>query len=205
MTGRMNWLDYLIILVYIIGLLRGYGKGIIKNVFNIVSMFVALVLSWYFTMPAVKFLVENTNIYANTRKVMQGRITKLDPITIDAFKLFDLSGKETIDMLSRTVLNAGCFIGIFIVLSIVIAVVRNIMSDIIKHGPLSWVDKTVGACLGVFFVTVLMFVFFAIAPTFAGLLKQGDILINAIGTSKLAKYFYLYNFMIPLIENIKYA
>jgi uncharacterized membrane protein required for colicin V production len=199
----LNWLDITIICVLIIGILDGMNKGFIISFFNIAGIFISLYLSRFLMVFCVDFLIKNTSIYDNLRNMFNQRISKLDSLTIGVIKLLNIKGNTLTDSVTKTFINIACFLIIFIISTIIINIFKNILKGKVKKSSLMHVDRFLGGAIGFTVAAIFVFVFFAVIIPLTTIMPKTNILVTAIETSQLGKYFYYFNFIIPWLQKVK--
>jgi uncharacterized membrane protein required for colicin V production len=202
MIAGFNWLDALIILILLIGAADGYAKGLIVSLFNIAGFYISLMITRYFSSPLTDFIISHVPVYNSINAAVTGRIKTLNPLTITTFKLFGLETDTAASVASRTIVNAISFIILFFTVLIVMNIIRDILKITVHSTSLKPIDKLGGIAFGFIGSVLFIFVVFAVATPFIGVFSKGTMIIDAIGTSRLAKYFYLYNFIIPWLEGL---
>jgi uncharacterized membrane protein required for colicin V production len=199
----LNWLDITIICVLIIGILDGINKGFIISFFQIAGIFISLYLSRFLMVYSADFLINNNSIYNNLRNMFNQRITKLDSLTMGIIKLLNMKGNALTDSITKTFINVACFLIIFIISTIIINIFKNILRDKVKKSSLLHVDRFLGGGIGFTVAAIFVFVFFAVIIPVTTIMPKTNMLVTAIETSQLGKYFYYFNFIIPWLQKAK--
>lgn len=200
----LNWLDIAIIILIIVTCIVGMNKGFVNSCFNIIGVFISLFLAKILTLSVSKFIIDSTTIYDSLKSLFEKRVGSLSKASLSLLQLLNIKDAAIGETLTIIFINIACFICIFLISSIFINIFRNSLGRIIKMTPIKYLDKLGGAAIGLIEAGVLIFVFFAVITPLLGLLPQSNELVTAIGTSKLAKYFYMYNFIIPWMQKITY-
>lgn len=200
----LNWLDIAIIILLIVTCIVGMNKGFVKSCFNIIGVFISLFLAKIITPSVSKFMIDSTTIYKNLESLFEKRVGSLSKASLSLLQLLNIENGAIGETLTIIFINIACFICIFLISSIFINIFRDSLGRVIKKTPIKYIDKLGGAAMGLIKGGVLIFVFFAVITPLLGLLPQSNELVTAIGTSKLAKYFYMYNFIIPWMQKITY-
>ncbi len=200
----LNWLDLAIIILIIVTCIVGMNKGFVNSLFNIIGLFISLFLAKIFTPSVSKFITDNTTIYQGLKSLFEKKAGSLSRASLSLLQLLNIKDTAIGETLTIIFINIVSFICIFFIFSIFINIFKNLIGRIIKMTPIKYLDMLGGAAIGVIKAGVLIFVFFAVITPLLGLLPQSNELVTAIGTSKLAKYFYMYNFIIPWMQKITY-
>jgi uncharacterized membrane protein required for colicin V production len=201
---ELNWLDIAILVVFLIVALDGMAKGFIFSFFNIIGVFVSLFIARYFTPGLAGFIIKNTPISERLKFAFDKRVNSLNPATLSLLNLLNLKNGNIEESLTIIFVNIACFLFIFFLCTILLNLFRDTLRRIVKKTPMKYMDKLGGLGIGIIKGALLIFVFFAVVTPLMGLMPQSSELVTAIGTSKLAKYFYLYNFIIPWMQKITY-
>lgn len=200
---NLNWLDIVIILILALGAYTGYRRGFIVTIFNTVGVVAALILARFITNPISAYLVEHTKLYDSILGKITEKIGTLNPMTMTAFKLVNIEDGAAAEVLATSVMSALVFLVAFLAAIIILSIVKHTLKAIADKTPVGAIDKLAGMAIGLVMALVFIFVFFAITAPFSGVAANGTVILDAIKTSRLAWYFYLYNPIIPWLENIK--
>lgn len=197
-----NWLDFTIVLIIVIICIDSMRRGLIYSFINLIGMFIALYVAKVFTPIVAKILLSITPVYSTLKTLFEKKVTSLGKGSISLLKLFNIKDSTIGEMLATILINLGCFILIFLLCYFFINIFRETIKGIINKTPIKYVDRLGGLIIGLIKSGILLFIFFAFVTPVIGLIPQNEGLVNAIGTSKLAKYFYMYNFIIPWMQRI---
>lgn len=200
----LNWLDIGIIILFIVTCIDGMNKGFVYSCFNIIGVFISLFAAKILTPAVSRFVIEGTSIYNSLKDLFEKRIGSLSKASLSLLQLLNIKGTAIEETLTIIFINIACFICLFMLSTILINIFRDTLRKIVKKTPVKYIDKIGGLVIGIIKAGVFIFVFFAVITPLLGLLPQSSELVAAIGTSKLAKYFYMYNFIIPWMQNITY-
>lgn len=199
---NLNWLDLVIIVVLIMGILIGLSKGLIGSVLNFAGVFIALIGAKYLTARVSGFIISNTSFLKSIKMVLDKKIATLGTEIFTLFKLFNIQRQANTENLAALFISVVCFIIIFCFIMILINLIIKVLKITVKHTPLIYFDRLGGAAIGLIMAAIFIFIFFAAVTPFTGVLSSDRGLALAIGTSKFARYFYLYNFVIPWLQKI---
>lgn len=197
----LNWLDIAIILVLALGAFIGYKRGLILTIFNTLGVIVAIIAARFITNPISTYLIEHTSIYEKILEKVTEKMGTLKPITLTAFKLIDLDRGTAAEVLAGSVMSVIVFLAAFLICLIAVSLLKHTLKAIADKTPVGDIDKLAGMLIGLVMALIFIFVFFAVVAPFSGVVANGTVILDAISTSQLSKYFYLYNPIIPWIEN----
>lgn len=200
----LNWLDVGIIVLFVVTCIDGMNKGFVYSCFNIIGVFISLFFAKFLTPAVSKAIIETTPIYNNLKSLFEKRVGSLSKASISLLQLLNIKDAAIVETLTIIFINIACFICIFIICTILLNIFRDSSRKFIKKTPVKYIDRLGGLGIGIIKAGVFMFVVFAVITPLLGLLPQSGELVTAIGTSKLAKYFYMYNFIIPWMQKITY-
>ncbi len=200
---NLNWLDIVIILVLAFGSYIGYRRGLIVTIFNTVGLIAALIVAKLVTNPVAAYLTENTKLYDKILEKVTDKIGTINPMTMTVYKLVNVESKTAAEALAGTVMSVMVFLAVFLVALIALSLVKHTLKAIADKTPIGAIDKLVGMVIGFVMSAIFIFVFFAVTAPFSGVAVSGTVLIDAIGSSYLAKYFFLYDPIIPWLEGMK--
>lgn len=201
----LNWLDIIIICVLLFGIFDGMNKGFILSFFNIAGIFISLYFSRFFMGVMADFLIKNTSIYSGLKNSFNKRMSGIDSLSASILKLFDVKGNKISDSITMVFIDIACFILIFFITTIIINIFKNILKDRIKKSSLKHVDRILGGAIGFVVAAIFVFIFFAIVIPFTTVMPKDNSFASVIETSKFAKYFYYYNFVIPWLQKANYT
>lgn len=200
----LNWLDIAIIILILVSCIDGMNKGFVYSCFNIIGLFASLFVAKLLTPTVSKFLIESTSIYNSLKSLFEKRVGSLSKASLSLLHLLNIRSTSIGETLTIIFVNIACFICLFLICSILLNIFRDSLRKLIKMTPVKYIDRLGGIVVGLVKAGVLIFIFFAVITPLLGLLPQSNELVIAIGTSKLAKYFYMYNFIIPWMQKITY-
>lgn len=200
----LNWLDVAMVVFIVVMCLDGMNKGFVHSCFNIIGLFASLLAAKLMTPFAAEFLRNNTQIYNSIKAVFEKKAGSLSRASLSLLQLFDIEDAAIGEALANIFINIICFICILVIFVVVLSFFRDLIKGLIKNTPVEFLDKLGGLGIGIIKAGIWIFVFFAVITPLLGLLPQSNELVDAIGSSRLAKYFYMYNFIIPWMQSISY-
>ncbi len=136
----MNWLDFVLLLIFVIALYNGFRKGLVSQVVSLTSFFIALYLA--------------LNFSEEVREIL-GQYLYLDRIVSTIAE-----DPEASLWLVETILNIISFLVAFLLISLVLAFITGklkLVNKIPLVGPVNaLLGLTVGALKGILFVFLLV-------------------------------------------------
>lgn len=199
----LNWLDITIICILAAGALDGMLKGFIMSFFNIAGVFISLFAAKYFSGYAVDLIIKNTSIYGSLKVIFDKRMGTMDTIMKNVISMFSTKGTTLSDSMTMAFIGVACFLVIFIFCTIIINIFKNMLKGVVKHTPLIYLDRLLGAGIGLCIAAIFIFIFFAVATPLISIIPHDSAFTAAVGSSKIAKYFFMYNFVIPWVQKMK--
>jgi uncharacterized membrane protein required for colicin V production len=196
----LNWLDIVIIIVLFLGVFIGYTKGLIESVLDIAGVFIALIGAKYLTAPVSAFVINNTHFLDSIKAVLDKKIASGGINVYIIFKLF--KNPPDTKIISAFIISIICFVALFFLINILLKVIKRLLKVTFSHTPLKSLDRLGGAAIGLAIASVLIYIFFAAVTPLTGVIPSDKGLALAINDSQFAKYFYLYNFIIPWLQKL---
>lgn len=194
----MNWLDYSILIIIVIGVLTGAFKGLIHSFFQFTGLIISIIAAKKYYGFVSQFMIANTNIETAIHTfISQKNIMEELYLTLPTAKVLgDFTGYITV-----VVINCIALFTTFMAVRICIALLEALLKEVFKLPVLSTINHSGGAIFGfVESVLSLLLIFAILVPisTFGKL----DFISRAIEGSILSKYFYSYNFILKwILEN----
>lgn len=227
---NMNWMLIVVLAILIINALIGLKVGLIKTVFSLCSMIVAVVLTIWISPYVNDFMRGNekikNNISSRVEKVLPLIADKADQSeqvsTIEGLKL-PQSLKDSLiknrndevyrelgvdnfkdyisNYLTGIVINALAFSITFIVILILLWII-SIALDIISKLPLlNQVNKMTGLVAGLIHGLVIVWIFFIMLTVFSSS-GVGRKAMEMIGDDQILSMIYNNNFLLDFITSI---
>lgn len=197
---NFNILDIIILVLLTIGAINGAIQGLIVSVLNFASIFLSLILANTLLKPVSDYIVKNTKIDEYLMQLISKKIQTVNPTVANILQIFESNRVTTIKALTLSLLNILIFILMYFAFNFLLNFILRIAKISISKSKLKYIDKIGGMIFGLIEVFIYIFLFFAVITPIMGIVNEKSWLIVQIGNSKLAKYFYLYNFTIPWIQ-----
>ncbi len=225
----MNWLLVVVLVIILGNAIVGMRVGLIKTVFSLVSLLLAVILTIWIS-PVVKdYLMGNEKIYES----ISSKVVKMIPFgeevaqdeqtdAIDGMKLpksikdsliknntaenyealATNSFKEYVsNYLTGVIISAISFIVTFIAILILLWVI-SIALDLVSKLPfLNSVNKTAGLIAGLAHGLILVWLGFILLTVF-GSTELGQKMLEMIGESQILSMIYNNNFLLQFITGI---
>ena len=219
----MNWLLLLVLAIILVNGLIGMRKGLIKVVFSMVSMFLAMVLTALISPTVTGMLSNNDTIYTyvsdKVEQMVDANEEQVDSSNEDSFienLRLPKSIKENLvenrdkgmsnfkgyitESISKIILKAAGFVLTFIVSLILIWVLSKVLDIISKLPVLNQINKSAGLIAGLVHGLILVWIFFAIITVFGGT-GFGQSALAAVEESVILSFVYDKNFLTRHLVN----
>ena len=202
----MDYLVDLIILAIIaLSTFIGYKKGLIKVAFGLISFILALALSVVLYKPISNFIINYTPIdeyleTAITERLDSSNITdeETDNIVSNYYNNIKNASTPVIaNGISKTVINIGCVLLVFIISKIILFFFKFI-GDLISKLPLiKQLNNAGGFLYGLLKGFVIIYGLFAIIAILIPIVNMND-LVNMINNSIIGNIMYNNNIILIL-------
>lgn len=202
--------DSCILGLFVLSIFMGYKKGLIGVAFKIVSFLIAILISLILYYPISNFVIEHTEID-----------DKIEEILVNRFSEEDISKEETEDLLtgkieehtneitqntmkivaknvSRTVINFGVMILIYVITRLILLVFHSISEKLAELPLVKQCNRTGGVIYGIIRGFLIIYLVFAIFVLISSLSDSSQI-VNAINESFLGKNMYDNNLIVKLL------
>lgn len=196
-----NWLDITIIFFLVYSAMDGMSKGFLMSFLNIAGIFIALYFSNYFCSYLVGYILKNTHIINNLEKLFVKRINKVGFLTNYVFSI--TTGNQKIQhTVSLLFIKVACFLCLFVIFTLFINIFKDMIRGSVRRTPIKYADKLLGFIFGFIKGILIVFLFFAVITPVMTLLPKNSEILKLLDSSSFAKYFLMYNFVIPWIQKI---
>lgn len=199
----MNWLDYTILAIMVLGILSGIRKGLLGSISNIVCIVASIFAAKSFYKRVSLFLMQNTPIEEKLTKFLieKDYAKNLIPIIETDNAVFTFSQSFTYDLntfLSILIINAASILLVYIAARFILSLLEGYLSSIMQIPGLKEINRLGGGLIGLAkSVIILMLIFTFIMPVSA--MEVLTPINEGIQKSIIAKYFYSYNFILGWI------
>lgn len=197
---NFNILDIIILVLLAIGAINGAIQGLVVSVLNFASIFLSLIFANTLIRPVSDYIINNTKIDEYITQLISKKIQSVNPIAASVLQIFKSNRVTAINALTLSFINIVIFILIYFALNFLLNLIIRIAKISISKSKLKYIDGIGGMIFGLIKVFIYIFLFFAVITPIMGIVSEKNWLIVEIGNSKLARYFYLYNFIIPWIQ-----
>lgn len=197
---NFNILDIIILVLLAIGAINGAIQGLVVSVLNFASIFLSLIFANTLIRPVSDYIINNTKIDEYITQLISKKIQSVNPIAASVLQIFKSNRVTAINALTLSFINIVIFILIYFALNFLLNLIIRIAKISISKSKLKYIDGICGMIFGLIKVFIYIFLFFAVITPIMGIVSEKNWLIVEIGNSKLARYFYLYNFIIPWIQ-----
>jgi uncharacterized membrane protein required for colicin V production len=226
----MNVLLIVVLAILVVNALIGMKAGLIKTVFSLFSMIIAVVLTIWVSPYINNYMRNNDKIYegisSKVEKMLpfsekevideeqEGFIQELslpqsikDSLmknnTVEVYKEMAIDNFEDYvsSYLTGVILNAMAFIITFVVVLILLWVICFALNLISKLPLLNQINKTAGLVAGLVHGLVVVWIFFILLTVF-GSTEPGQKALEMIGQDQTLSFIYNNNYLLKFITNI---
>ena len=197
-------LDLIIVLIIVLFTFIGYKRGLVKTAINILSFFIALVISIALYKTVGNIVINNTEIDEKIEATITSKVTSEnleEKYEILPNALVETGENAVNDMakaLTEKIIYIGVFIILFVALKIVLVFVK-ILADLITKLPIiKQFDKTGGIIYGLVKGILIVTVIFAVISLTSPMINEEY--INTINNSVIGSLLYNHNLLIGLIK-----
>lgn len=213
-------IDLIILGLILLCVFFGYKKGLTKCVIKILSFVVAIIIAVVLFKPISNFVINNTEIDDNIKnsivQIVEDDVSETGKVKEDAGlpksivnhinESIETSVNETkqtvvntvAEQISKTAVNVGVAIILFIVARIALIFVSALSSIITDLPIIKQFDKAGGIVYGLVEALIIIFIAFAII-SFISPMIEGSGLIAAINKSIIGSVFYNNNLLMNII------
>jgi uncharacterized membrane protein required for colicin V production len=226
----MNVLLIVVLAILVVNALIGMKAGLIKTVFSLFSMIIAVVLTIWVSPYINNYMRNNDKIYegisSKVEKMLpfsekevideeqEGFIQELslpqsikDSLmknnTVEVYKEMAIDNFQDYvsSYLTGVILNAMAFIITFVVVLILLWVICFALNLISKLPLLNQINKTAGLVAGLVHGLVVVWIFFILLTVF-GSTEPGKKALEMIGQDQTLSFIYNNNYLLKFITNI---
>lgn len=206
--------DIVIVVIIILAIILGKKKGLTVCLVNIFSFIIALVVALMLCKPVGSYIKEKTPVGENIKTTIKQSMPMSDEIKFDenstlpeGIKTYinkqvsnvNNTKENTIEAVSeeltKDIVNAISFIGIFIVVRLALIVVKVISKLITKLPILKQIDHLGGAICGGLQGIIAVYAIFAVLSIISPVIENTNI-IKQINGSHIGKMMYNNNIIV---------
>jgi len=199
----MNWIDYGIIIILVLGAVTGFRKGLLKSVSSIVCLLAAIIVAKTYYKTVTLFLVENTSLEEKIRGFLTEKAFVKNILMSPSGEsaVFSVSNNFSSDIntfATVLIINAISILAIFLAVRFILGIAEHFLVGVVEVPGLKEVNSVGGALIEIAKnIVIIMMIFTIITP--ASAIKPLEGIANGIEASTIAKYFYSYNFILGWI------
>lgn len=227
----MNWLAFIVVLLFVFCFWRGMKKGLIKAIYSIGVLILGLFLAAILNPVVSSFLHNNNSIYQFVYQAveenipLEGKIKTLNQETntinelplpeILRQKLKENNNAEVYQAMAvksfktyvykyitNMILNGISYVGVYILITIILYIVAQTLDLISKLPVLKELNQILGGIVGLFEALLIFWIFCAVLAIFSN--TQGaQKLYEMINESTVLSVLYNGNFLLKIITNLK--
>lgn len=202
----MNYLiDIILLLIIALTTFIGYKRGLIKIAFKFIGFILAIIMSIVLYRPISNLVINYTTIDDNLEKTIENRlssssITKEETNNIIANYYANVKNSSisvVSEGISKTIINVGCMILVFIIANIILLFFK-FSGDLIAKLPLIKQFNSIGGFIyGLVQGFLLIYTFLAIIAILSPIIDINEF-INIINSSIVTNIMYNNNIILIL-------
>ena len=209
-------LDIVVIGILALSIFMGYKKGLIKVVFNLLSFFIAIILTWILFTPVTNLVVENTSLDENIKNVIiekgvveeiedeskEGDSSKSEYIEKYVAKTINDKKNEVVkgvaDVIAEKTVAIIVAIGLFIAIRLVLIILKFVVNGLAELPVIKQFNELGGTAYGVIRGIFVIYLLFAICFIIMSV-NNIEAVSNLIDSSIISKFIYEHNIILNII------
>jgi len=201
------WVDLILIAIIALSTFIGYKKGLIKVAFGLVSFVLAIVISVVLYKPVSNFIIDYTPLDDIIEQTIEERLNSSDTnkqekenIISNYYSNIKNSSTAIIsDGISKTIINVGCMIIVFIISKIILLFFK-FLGDLISKLPLiKQVNSAGGFLYGLLKGFIIIYLLLALIAIISPIVDINNI-VNMINNSIITNIMYNNNIIFVLFS-----
>ncbi|ADL08970.1 CvpA family protein [Thermosediminibacter oceani] len=185
----MNWLDILLIVLFLKSAFDGFSKGFLLSAFKIAGTLVALYVSIFYRDVAVGFLKESLNMEEALSPMLNPGL----PGTAHAVETSIGAGT-----LMEMALSALGFLAIFLAVQVLFALVGFFLSGVFMFSQLSFTNRIMGMGFGLLSTSVWIALISSVLSPFV-MAWPGSVLERGVSGSYILQHMKFLDFILPVV------
>lgn len=208
-------IDLIILAIFILSIYLGYRKGLVNEVFKMMTFFLAIIISFVIYIPVTNIVINNTQIDDNIKSFLVEKCADDNKENVDTEKLqtskvvekyiksytddIKKDGVEVVAQeLSVIIVKVGVFVVLFTVARFALFFVK-IFANILTSLPIiKECNKTGGFLYGVIRGLIIIWVILAFASIVLPMM-QNTLIQEGIQKSFITKFLYDYNILLMIL------
>lgn len=218
----MNWMDIIIVIIFVLAGIEGYAKGFIRSFISTTSWIIAAVCAIKFYPIISYYLVSATPVYSKINEVINEKVTSVSninmgessfdissimklPEVIDRLLILpDLStesivGNSLSEVISKLLVDIISIIVIIVAVKIILLIVATIFDNVARLPILKQVNRFSGLLFGLVKGGIIIFIVLAICVPVFGII-QNDFIFLSLENSTMTKYLYDHNLLLLFLR-----
>lgn len=208
--------DGVLVTLLALSIFLGYKRGLVKVVFNLCAVIVAIVITFILYKPVSSFVVENTELDEVIKQAILDRgITQKEMVTVDEGANFEKhiekyaqdaitdaknnAVESAADMITLNAVNVIVAIGLFIVVRILLIFAKALAEILAELPIIKQCDKFGGVLYGAIVGLMCIYIILAIAFFVISINRMSEV-SDIIASSFITKYLYENNIILTIIH-----
>ncbi|TYP57425.1 CvpA family protein [Thermosediminibacter litoriperuensis] len=190
----MNWLDILLIVLFLKSAFEGFSRGFLLSAFKIAGVLTALYVSVFYRDAAVGFMKGSLKMEEALSPVLN--LTKL-PGTAQAVE----AGATGINALLEMALSALAFLIIFLAVQALFALVGFFLSGVFRFSQLSFLNRIMGLSFGLLSTSIWIALVSSVLTPFV-MAWPGSVLERGVSGSYILQHMKFLDFILPVVVKL---
>jgi len=227
----MNWLTFIVIMVFILCVLTGVRRGMIKSIYSVGVVIVGFLLAAILNPLVSHFLHENNSIYQTVYKAVEENIKiegKIKTLTQENDVIAELPLPELVrkklkennnteiyqamavdnfkqyiyTYITNMILNAISYLALFVLIAVLLRILAEALNIISKLPVIKELDQLAGGVLGLLQAFLLFWIFTGVLAVCSHTAWAQN-LYGMINDSEVLSVLYNRNLLVEIITGIK--
>lgn len=206
-------LDLIILAIFILSVIFGYKKGLIKVIFNLCAFVISLIITLILYTPVTNWIMKNTEFDENIKNTIieNGIIEEADRTDSEEEQNYiqkyvndvvvDTTNnvvEESAGIIAEKVVAIVVAILLFIVVRIIMILLKFVIGGIANLPIIKQFDKLGGTIYGILVGLLIIYIILAIM-FFIVSINNNETILNLINTSIISKVLYAHNIILNIL------
>ncbi|MCG0275114.1 MAG: CvpA family protein [Thermosediminibacteraceae bacterium] len=188
----MNWLDLLLVVLFLKSAFEGFSRGFLLSAFRIIGVLTALYVGLFYRDMTVDFLKGNLNVEEAISPVLKMARAGANGHAIQVGNL---------DTLIEMALSALGFLIVFLAVQVLFTVVGFFLNGMLKFSNLSFQNRILGLLLGLLSTSIWVALVSSVLTPFI-MAWPGSILEKGLSGSYILQHLRFLDFIIPVVVKL---
>lgn len=186
----MNWLDILLLLIFLKSAIEGFTRGVVLSAFRILGVLTAIYVGIFYRDTAANFIKGNVNVNEALKPVLNMTGSRANPGALPV--------GLSIDSLAQMALSAISFLIIFLAVQLLFAVLGFFVNGMFRYSGLSLPNRMLGFLLGLLSTSLWVVLISSVITPFV-MAWPGSVLERGISGSYILQKLKFLDFITPVV------